>query len=269
MMDWGLTVPKDFVRYFDPRKGVKLGSQKEINITWDKRKYKVKLCNVNRKYGGVYQIRWDSNKDFLKKLRKTFIQSYVILKSQKELFELSKSRVRKHFRTAFSGGQQEVLIFQPVGRWSVECEVFIKIESEWNHLFERLADQNVFGWLFEKNRSYLVARSAPWFDVKDFKKHTEAANVIYYLASTKRKLLYIGKAEVLGKRVKPGRAHQGMPGDWDKFRYDILYPKYADILEKVEDHTIRAFASVLKNGKLFSSLNESKYRLVNKNWRKL
>lgn len=268
MMDWGFTLPKESIKYFDPRKKVKPGSQVNAEIIWDKKSYNVKLAHVNRKAGRVYQLRWDNNKDFLRKLRKTFIQSYVILKSQKELFELSNSK-RKHFRTNLTGGQQEVLIFETIGNYKIKCDIFIKIENEWNALFERLAEENVFGWLFSKNRSYLISRSTHWISVKDFKKHSGAVNVIYYLANTKKKLLYIGKAENLGKRVKLGKNHQGMPGDWDKFRYDILEFGYSKILDKVEDHTIRAFASVLSNGRALPSLGVSNYKLVNNNWRNL
>ncbi|MFC1678241.1 GIY-YIG nuclease family protein [Patescibacteria group bacterium] len=268
MMDWGLTLPNKFVPVFDPKKRVKPGSQIDLKLTWDKKVYSVKLCHVNRRKGKVYQIRWDNNKVFLRKLRKTFIQSYVILKSQKELFELSNSK-RKHFRTKLPGGQQEVLIFEPIDTSNIKCETFIKIENEWNTLFERLADENVFGWLFEKDRSYLVSRSTNWIKVKDFNKHAGAVNVIYYLANTKKKILYIGKAEILGKRVKPGRTHQNMPGDWDKFRYDIVDLKYSNILNKIEDHTIRAFASVLMNEKSFPTLGVGGYKLVNKNWKKI
>lgn len=129
MMDWGLTLPKDSIVYFDPRKKVKPGSQINVEIIWDKKSYNVKLAHVGRKAGRVYQLRWDNSKEFLRKLRKTFIQSYVILKSQKELFELSNSK-RKHFRTNLSGGQQEVLIFEPIEENKIKCEVFIKIENE-------------------------------------------------------------------------------------------------------------------------------------------
>lgn len=268
MMDWGFTIPKQSIEYFDKNKKVLAGKQENVEIIWDKKSYIVKLAHVDRKVGRVYQLRWDNNKDFLTKLRKTFIQSYVILKSQKELFELS-NKTKKHFRTNLTGGQQEVLIFEIVGDYKIKCEVFIKIDNEWNTLFERLAEENVFGWLFDKDRSYLINRSTRWVDVKDFKKHAGAVNVIYYLANTKKKLLYIGKAEILGKRVKPGKNHQNMPGDWDRFRYDILEPEYSKILDKVEDHTIRAFASVLKNAKSLQSLEAGNYKLVNKNWRRL
>ncbi len=270
MMDWGLTLPKKFIPFFDSGKTLKAGTQRHIEILWGKKKYETKLAHVDRKKGRVYQIRWDNNRDFLQKLRKTFIQSYVILKSQKELFELSKTKSkRKHFRTKLPGGQQEVLVFEPISDRQIKCEVFIRIENEWNTLFERLADENVFGWLFDKDKNYLISRSTNWIDVKDFNKHSEAAGVIYYIAHTKKRLLYIGKARVLGKRIKPGKKHQNMPENWDRFRYDILKPEYSNILDRVEDHTIRAFASILKNNKSFSSLGIGNYKLINSNWKKL
>jgi len=145
MMDWGLTIPKEYVDDFEAGNPVKLGSSRGIIIIWDKKKYFARLCHINRrKAKPVYQVRWDSDRDLLKKLRKTFIQSYVILKSQKELFDIEKEK-GKHFRTSLSGEQQEVLIFRPLNKKEILCEVFIKIDNNWNTLFERLADENVFG----------------------------------------------------------------------------------------------------------------------------
>lgn len=269
MMDWGFTLPKDHIKDFEADKPLKPGTSRKIELIWDKKKFTAKLCHVKRKnYSSVHQIRWDNNKDLLKKLRKTFIQSYVILKSQKELFDIEKKE-RKHFRTQLSGGQQEVLILKPLNSKQIKLDVFIKIDNNWNALFERLAEENVFGWLFDKNKKYLISRSTNWFKVKDFPKHKNAVNVIYYLANTKNKLLYIGKAEVLGNRIKPGRRHQNMPGDWNKFRYDIVKSEYSNIIERIEDHTIRAFASILKNNKNYPSLELGDYKLVNSNWKKL
>jgi predicted GIY-YIG superfamily endonuclease len=93
--------------------------------------------------------------------------------------------------------------------------------------------------------------------------------VIYYLANTKRKLIYIGKAEDLGKRVKPGEPHQKMQGDWDYFKYDIIKEEYSNLLERIEDHTIRTIASFLQNDEGYKSLNLSSYKIVNSNWKKL
>ena len=70
MMDWGFTIPKQAIEYFDKNNKVLPGRQTNIEIIWDKKIYEVKLCHVNRKAGRVYQLRWDNNKEFLKKLRK-------------------------------------------------------------------------------------------------------------------------------------------------------------------------------------------------------
>ena len=269
MLEWGVTFPKDYIKDFEGGIPVKLGSSRLVEIIWDNKKYSARLSNVKRKkYKPVFQLRWDNNKELLSKLRKTFIQSYVILKSQKELFDITKKE-RKYFRSKLTGAQQEVLEIKPINYKQIKFEVFIKVETEWNALFERLAEENVFGWLFDKDKKYLISKSTPWIKVKDFRKHANVVNVIYYLAHTKRKLLYIGKAENLGKRVKPKKKHVNMPADWDLFRYDIVKPDYSNILERLEDHTIRAFASVLKNKKNYPSLELSPYKLVNSNWKKL
>lgn len=266
ILEWGVTFPREYMKDFEGGVPIKLGNSRKIEIIWDKKKYSVRLGYVNRKkYKPVLQLRWDNNKELLSRLRKTFIQSYVISKSQKELFDINK-KGRKYFRSRFL---QEALKLRPINYKQIKFEVFIKIETEWNRLFERLAEENVFGWLFDKDKKYLISKSVNWHNVRDFPEHSNAVNVIYYLANTKKRLLYIGKAEILGKRVKPGRRHQNMPGDWDKFRYDIVKPEHSNILDKIEDHTIRAFASILENNREYPTLGLNSYRLVNANWRKL
>lgn len=268
LFEWGLTFPRDFYKYFQKKYSVKLGKGRAIKVIWDKKTYYVKLRHVKRGgYKPIYMLRWDNNKDLLNKLRKTFIQSYIILKSQKESFDIIKKE-HKYFRTRLSGGQQEILKVI-VGHQGIKFEVFIKIENEWNNLFRRLAEENVFGWLFDKDQKYLISKSTNWLNVKNFAEHKNASNVIYYLANTKKRLLYIGKAEVLGRRVHPKREHQNMSGDWDKFRYDIVKSEYSNILDKIEDHTIRAFASILENNKKHPSLRLGHFKLVDSNWRKL
>lgn len=270
MLDWGFTIPKDYTNDFLAGKDIPLGESRKIFLYWDNSKYAVKLWHVNRrKCNPVYQLRWDNNKDFLKKFRKTFIQSYVNLKSQKELFDITRKK-KKHFRTKLEGGEQEVIVFHPINKETIKCKVFIKIENKWNTLFQRLAEENVFNWVFNKTaKQYLIQRSTYWTNVKDFTRHQNASNVIYYLVHTKRKLIYIGKADILGKRVKPGRPHQNMPGDWDIFKYDIIRQEFSNILKRIEDHTIRAYAAILKNNKNYPSLNIGDYTLINSNWKKL
>ena len=189
------------------------------------------------------------------------------MKRQKELFDATEKQ--RQFRSQLPGGQQEVLTVQPIDSETVKFSVFIRIENEWNALFQRLADENVFAWMFDKERKYLISRSTDWISRKDFGKHKHANNVIHYLAHTKKKLLYIGKAESLGTRVRPGQKHQEMLEDWDLFRYDVIKPEFSNILERIEDHTIRAFASILRKDKNYSSLNLTPFKLVNRKWDKL
>ena len=130
--------------------------------------------------------------------------------------------------------------------------------------------ENAFGHIFEKSDTeHLIQKSTSWINVKDFAKHKSAINVIYYLANSQAKILYIGKADILGNRVRPGRKHQNMSADWDIFKYDIVRPEYANLLKRIEDHTIRTIASILKNEESYSTLGFSNYTLVNKQWKKL
>jgi len=270
MMDWGFTIPQEYINDFLGGKSLALGSSRPITIEWGKNEYLVKICHVNRKnYNSVHQIRWDSNKDFLSKLIKSFVQSYVILKSQKELFD-KKLSTKKYFRTNMKGGQQEVIRFSPINSKKIIAKEFIVIKNEWNTLFQRLVEENVFGWIFDQEKKeYLIQKSTTWYNVSQFNSHKHACNVIYYLAHTKKKLIYIGKAHNFGTRVKPGRKHQEMPGDWDKFKYDIIRPEFKNILKRIEDHTIRTTASIIKNNKKYPSLNIGNYTIVNDTWKKL
>ena len=103
MMNWGLPLPQDYVKDFEAPKRLKPGTSREIQLLWDKTLYQAKLCHVKRtNHTPIYQMRWENNKALLKKPRKTFIQSYVILKSQKKLFDIEKEK-GEHFRTQLFG----------------------------------------------------------------------------------------------------------------------------------------------------------------------
>ncbi|MBP9763521.1 MAG: GIY-YIG nuclease family protein [Candidatus Pacebacteria bacterium] len=269
LLEGWVIIPKEYESDFLHGSEIKPSTSRDIKIKYKNKSFKAKLYHVNRKNSNnVYQLRWDGDKALLSAIRKDFINSYVILKSQKELHENTSGGLKK-FRGHMDAGNQEVLTLKSVSVNEILIEPFIQITTEWNTLFERLADANVFGWIFEKDKKYLISRSTGWYSYKELSKHSEQVSVIYYLVNTTKKLLYIGKAENFGNRVKHGRDHQGMSGDWDMFRYDIIRPEFSNILERIEDHTIRSFASVLKNTQSFPSLDISSYKLVNKNWKRL
>ena len=271
LLKWGFTVPLKLLDGFLFGKNIQKGSSRPITLILGRKRFEAKIMRHNRKDGKeVYQIRWDNNRDLLYKLRQTFIQSYVIIKSQKELFDNQKNE--ETFRTKMQSGQQEVIKIIPIKAEEIKIKEFIVIKNDWNELFKRLVKENVFGWIFDKKeKEYLIQKSTNWISVDKFDEHKNAVNVIYYLAKTKtdEKLLYVGEAKNLGDRVKPGKDHQGMPGDWDRFKYDIIRPEFSNILVRIEDHTIRTIASILKNNQKYSSLEIGDYRLVNKSWGKL
>lgn len=265
---YGLIIPKEYENDFLHGESIAPGTSRDMAVKIFGKKYYVKLYHVNRKGGkNVYQLRWDMNRDLCDVLKDTFVNSYVILQSQKEKHEASGDG-RKKFRTKMLAGQQEVLSLRPVSATEIHAEPFIQIETEWTTLFRRLAAANVFESLFTKDKEHLVERTTSWMSVKEFSRHSEQVSVIYYLLHSDKKLLYIGKANKLGERVVPGRGHQGMEGDWDKFKYDVIKPEFGHLLERIEDHTIRTVASILKNSKDFPTLGIGSYTLVNRNWKR-
>lgn len=83
----------------------------------------------------------------------------------------------------------------------------------------------------------------------------EAENTLYTLLDTKNKLIYIGEAKQLVKRLKG--SHPSIPG-WDYYRYEVLPNAYKD-LDRVtlERMLIRYVASIFPNktGVLFKTID--------------
>ena len=89
-------------------------------------------------------------------------------------------------------------------------------------------------------------------------------NVIYILYHSIDKNVYVGKADVLGQRVKKGAGRIGLKKDWDKFMWFEINPDYNIFLEELEHFLIRTFASILNNNLDIEPIINSKVQLVNK-----
>jgi hypothetical protein len=92
-----------------------------------------------------------------------------------------------------------------------------------------------------------------------------ATNVLYFLADTKNKLLYVGEAEDLVKRLR-GDSHPTIK-EWNYYRYNSL-PSWSEDIRKeirlaIERMTITDMASLLETGKGTNSLRISQYHLAN------
>lgn len=259
---YGITIPKDYVYSFTYGEPISLGSSRDVILLWGKKEYRAKLVHVNRsKSTSVYQLRWDSNKELLTELKKEFIQSYFAIESQN--FEAKQKD--KYYITKLLGGNQEVMIFKPISKQKIELETFIKIETPYDNLFKRLVEENVFGWLSHINKNYkMITKSTKWFDISELYKHEDANYVVYYLVDERKKEIYIGSAIRLGDRVKPKRKE--IPG-WNKFRYEIVHPRFHSILREIEYHSIMNFARFFNNDGKLSTLSIGEYRLVNKDYK--
>lgn len=259
---YGITIPKEYEEMFLKGHGLKIGEGRDIKIIFKEKEYNGKIRNVNRKSTtNVYQIRWDTNYELINELKEEFIQSYFAIMSD-EFNE--KNKDKKYSRTNLLGGNQEVLIFRSINYNTIELETFIKVETIYDNIFKEFVNRNVFGWISKQEYNQMITKSTQWFDIKELKKHEDVPYVIYYLIDNINKEIYIGSATRLGDRVKPGR-HE-IPG-WNKFRYEIIHPKYHKELKAIEYHSIMNFARFFNNNGNLRTLGISDYNLVNKDYK--
>ena len=99
-----------------------------------------------------------------------------------------------------------------------------------------------------------------WKPRENLEYEIGATNVIYLLADTERKLLYIGEAKDLIKRLS--QRYPSIP-KWNFFRYDVLPEHLESLRVPLERMVIRSFASILENKKGVPSILISAYKLAN------
>lgn len=110
----------------------------------------------------------------------------------------------------------------------------------------------------------MITKSTPWYDVSELRSHEDKAYVVYYLLDELNKEVYIGSAIKLGDRVKVGRKE--IPC-WNKFRYEIIHPRYHSQLRDIEYHSIMNFARFFNNNGSIKNIGISDYTLVNKDYK--
>lgn len=99
-----------------------------------------------------------------------------------------------------------------------------------------------------------------WKKREELDSELEIENVLYFLIDTKKKLLYIGEASRLVKRLK--QQHRGIE-NWDYYRYDVLPDQLSKHRVQFEKMLIRDFAALLDNSKGLGKFNISDFILAN------
>ena len=139
---------------------------------------------------------------------------------------------------------------------------YYKQETSFPNLFERLISSPVIHKIADELESKDDARihKQNWKSRNELGYELGALNVIYMLIDTKNKLLYIGEAQDLIKRLS-----QPYPTikDWDYFRYNVLPDKLAPYRVVLERMLIRDFASLLTNKKDVKCISISDYCFAN------
>jgi hypothetical protein len=135
-------------------------------------------------------------------------------------------------------------------------------EPSFPELFRRLVQSSAIQKIDDEIAGKGEARihKQDWMPRSSLPLQTGVKNVIYTLIDTKSKLLYVGEAIDLLKRLISN--YPSIP-DWDYFRYDVLPDVLAPHRVTLERMLIRDFAALLPNKKHESSICISEYRLAN------
>jgi hypothetical protein len=139
---------------------------------------------------------------------------------------------------------------------------YYKQEASFPNLFERLISSPVISKIADELENKKEARihKQSWKPREELEYEIGAVNVIYMLIDTKNKLLYVGEAQDLIRRLS-----QPYPTikDWDNFRYNVLPDKLVPYRVVLERMLIRDFASLLRNKKDVKCISISDYSLAN------
>ena len=256
-LDGAMTIPNKHLEVFLQNKPITIGTSRKINFYFKNKKFCVDLRHVKAtKTSPYYSILWDNNTDLINEFRNEFIQSYCAIYNDK----FNNMKKGKHYITSLLGGNLEAIKFENIDAFNFKLETFIKVNTPYDSMFKKLLNENVFGWLSNIKKDYLYTKTTKWFNRDELKNHLDKTFVVYYLIDEKNKQLYIGSTKNMEKRFKAERKE--IPG-WTKFKYDLIHPQYHHLLQRIEHHTISAFASLLKNRCHISQLSISDYVLVN------
>jgi len=252
---WGFTVPKKenvaYARFFKLKRG-KQTRPITLIIQGKRRSAKIRLARqISKKYPrrNVIQIFYEREHETLKAFRKLFIYSYAsTINKTKPLLK-------------------EILEFEHIRDGEFKVNVIAKQKTDFDNMFQFMEDKNLFAYWKGKGKekdNLFINYSRHWHNVSELPRFENQVNVIYMLYHSRKKQLYVGKANQLGERVRRGEGRIGLDSDWDKFMFFEISPRYAPFIEQIEAFTIRTFAALLKNSVGVNPLNERNIKLVNR-----
>lgn len=139
---------------------------------------------------------------------------------------------------------------------------YYRQEPSFPNLFARLigspAIARVADEVADKKKDKIYKQD--WKERKELEYEIGATNVIYHLIDTNNKLIYIGEAADLVKRLY--QKYPTIP-KWNYFRYNVLPENLSSFRVTLERMMIRDFAALLENKRDIEAIKLSDYKLAN------
>ena len=266
---YGFTLQKslypEYIKFFNLTKNQRI---KDIKLRIKNKTYdaKIRLVSIdnsgtsktrsNTKYPerDVLQIYWQNELDTLKALRKLMIYSYASTRNK------AQPKIK------------ELLEFVHKGDNIFNVKVLSKQETDFDEMFYFLEDKNLFAFWEDSNKKktkdkIFISYSDKWLKKSELKKYSSRSNVVYILNNKQNNQLYVGKANVLGNRVKENSSRVEMQ-EFDSFLFFELHPEFSFLLDEVENYSIRLLASIFSNLVKVKGLDLDNMKLVNKQIKK-
>jgi len=245
-------------KYFPDVKGVSSKKDKstETIIMFNNKTYKGNLtCSFPKTRSNKVHRLWLSE-DLKEELKKTFVMSHM-----------------RDIESALRGGvgdiEKEIPFWEFVDiEFNPDQKQFIftahyKQEPMFPDLFRNLAGSPALKVIEDEisNKSKFRIHKQDWKPKEKLETEIGELNTIYTLMDKKNKLIYVGEAKDLRKRLK--QKYPSIPY-WTHYRYDAFPKKVStEIRVSLERMVIRSYASLLKNKSNVESFKISSYRLAN------
>ena len=270
LQDKGCTVlPSWVVDSFGIREDFHASSRKEdsssVKVVFEKKSYEGWITVQTKSRATPFFRLWFDD-DLIVELRKAFLMTYV--RSLEE--ELAKRQEKANSKSPKWDSEEMIPFWEFLDIEFDRSERAVILTAQWKQkvqyprFFQEVVESQLTTHIEREiiQGKDLVITMGDWKTIEDLQTELNIQNVIYYLLDVNNKEMYIGMADSLTSRVKPGRSE--IPG-WTHYRFDTLPSEFdPKVRLQIEKMTIRSFATIMENSQGIPTSGISEYRLVNR-----
>ena len=260
----GTTIPKwiasrwKLEKHFPDVKGQSSKNNKntETTVSFSNKNYKGNLtCSFPKKRASKVHRLWLSE-ELIDELKKVFVMSHmrdIESALRGDVGDLEKEIPFWEFLDIEFDPKQKLFIFT----------AHYKHEPMFPELFKNLAGSPTLKVIEDaiSDKQGFRIHKQDWKPKEKLETEIGALNAIYTLLDKKNKLIYVGEAKDIRKRLK--QKYPSIP-NWTHYRYDALPKNVSNkVRVSIERMVIRSYASLLKNKSNVESIEISSYSLAN------